>query len=47
MEQAGEPGRVNVSEIVYEKLKGKYAFEYRGEVEVKNKGEMKMYFLST
>ncbi len=47
MEQVGEPGRVNVSETVYEKLKGKCAFEYRGEVEAKNKGEMQMYFLST
>ena len=47
MEQVGETGRVNVSEIVYANLKGKCAFEYRGEVEAKNKGEMQMYFLST
>lgn len=46
MEQAGAAGRVNVSETVYENLKSDYIFEYRGEVEAKNKGEMKMYFLA-
>ena len=45
MEQSGMPNEINVSQAVYEKLKDKYNFEFRGEVQAKNKGMMKMYFL--
>jgi class 3 adenylate cyclase len=45
MEESGEVGQVNVSESVYELVKEKFNFEYRGEVKAKNKGMMKMYFL--
>ena len=45
MEQSGEPGQINVSESVYELTKNEFKFEFRGEVEAKNKGKMKMYFL--
>ena len=29
-----------------EKESGKFLFEYRGEIEAKNKGKLKMYFVS-
>ena len=45
MESTGAPGRVQVSEATYERLKGKFEFEARGEVEIKGKGKMKTWFL--
>lgn len=45
MEQNGEPGKINISEATYEQIKGKFKTEYRGEIEAKNKGKMKMYFV--
>jgi adenylate cyclase len=45
MESSGEPGRINISENTYERIKHKYNCTYRGEVEAKNKGKLKMYFL--
>jgi class 3 adenylate cyclase/uncharacterized protein YdcH (DUF465 family) len=49
MEQNSEPGRVNVSQATFELLSAhpKFKFEYRGEIEAKNKGKMKMYFATT
>lgn len=44
MESNSIPGRINVSKDTYELLKNNYEFEYRGEIEVKNKGKMQMYF---
>ena len=46
MEQSSEPGFINVSQAVYELAKDDYQFEYRGEVEAKNKGKLKMYYVS-
>lgn len=46
MEQSGEPDGINVSESVYEIVKNEFDFVYRGEVEAKNKGRMKMYFVT-
>lgn len=45
MEQSGLPGEINVSEQIYNEAKGKFNFEFRGEVEAKNKGILKMYFV--
>ncbi|MEM7368934.1 MAG: adenylate/guanylate cyclase domain-containing protein [Bacteroidota bacterium] len=47
MEQHGLPGRINVSEDVFELLKenAEFQFESRGSLEVKNKGKMQMYFV--
>jgi adenylate cyclase len=45
MESHGEPGRVHCSAAVYEALKDEFAFEDRGEMEVKGKGRMKTYFI--
>src|SRR3989344_4497852 len=44
-EQTSEPGRINVSEAVVEAVNGAFEFEYRGELEAKNKGKMKMFFV--
>ena len=45
METNSEPNKVNVSENVYDILKSDREFVYRGELDVKNKGKMKMYYL--
>lgn len=45
MESASYPGRINVSETTYSKIKDEYVCEYRGEIEVKNRGALKMYFV--
>ncbi len=46
MEQNGEAGKINISQTTYELVKDKFACEYRGEVEAKGKGVMKMYYVS-
>lgn len=46
MESAGEPGKINISESTYELIKDRFVCEYRGEIEAKGKGKMKMYFVS-
>jgi len=46
MEQNSEPGRINISESTYELIKKHYNCEYRGEVEAKGKGKVKMYFVN-
>jgi class 3 adenylate cyclase len=48
MESAGEVGKVNVSQSVYDLLKDdeQFTFESRGKVKAKGKGEMEMHFVS-
>jgi class 3 adenylate cyclase len=46
METMSEPGKINISEYTYEYIKDYFDCEYRGEVFVKNKGQMKMYFVN-
>ncbi len=46
MEQNSEAGRINISHTTFELVKDKFNFEYRGEIEAKNKGKLKMYFLN-
>ncbi len=46
MESKSEPGRINLSETTYQQIKDEYPCEYRGEIEVKTRGILKMYFLS-
>jgi class 3 adenylate cyclase len=45
MESNSQPGKINVSENTYELLKDDFQFRYRGEIEVKNRGKLKMYFV--
>jgi class 3 adenylate cyclase len=45
MESASLPGKINISETTYEEIKGDFPCTYRGEIEMKNRGIMKMYFL--
>jgi hypothetical protein len=45
MEQAGETDRINISESTYEEVKDFFECSYRGFQQVKNVGEVKMYFL--
>jgi class 3 adenylate cyclase len=45
LESHGAPGRVHVSDTVFERLQGRFAFEARGTVELKGRGPMKTYFL--
>jgi class 3 adenylate cyclase len=45
MEAAGVPGRVNVSDAIYQRTRHLFDFEPRGPVEVAKKGPLEMYFL--
>ena len=45
MESSGEPGKIQVSEKIYDSIKNSYECEYRGQTEIKGKGLMKLYFL--
>ena len=47
MEQNSATGRINISETTYTLVKDKFSCTYRGELEAKNKGMMKMYFVDT
>jgi class 3 adenylate cyclase len=44
-ESTGELGKVNITESTYELVKDIFQCEYRGDIEVKGKGKMKMYFV--
>lgn len=45
MEALGEPGQIQVTENVYQRLKRQYRFVKRGAIEVKGKGTMQTYWL--
>jgi class 3 adenylate cyclase len=44
-ESNGSLGKVNITETTYELVKDVFKCEYRGDIEVKGKGQMKMYFV--
>ena len=46
MESKSMPGKINISESTYNLIKDVYDCEYRGEIDVKNKGMMKMFFVN-
>lgn len=46
MEQNSVPGRINISETTYELVNDKFDCEYRGEIDAKGKGQLKMYFVN-
>ena len=45
MESTGLPGRIQVTETVYERLRSRYEFDERGDVQVKGKGRLRTYLL--
>jgi len=45
LEAASEPGKINVSETTYKLIKDKYHCDYRGQIEAKHRGKLKMYFV--
>lgn len=45
MESHGLPGRIQTTQLVYDRLKDRFEFEPRGVIQVKGKGEMMTYFL--
>ncbi|NNC70143.1 MAG: adenylate/guanylate cyclase domain-containing protein, partial [Flavobacteriaceae bacterium] len=46
MESMSKPGRINISENTYQLIKETFNCKYRGEIDVKNKGMMKMYYVN-
>ena len=45
MEQNCEPSRINISQTTYELVKDNFKCEYRGEIDAKGKGMLKMYYV--
>ena len=45
MESNSEPMKINISETTYQIVKDKFKTIERGSIDVKGKGEMKMYFV--
>ncbi len=45
IESNSEPGKINISESTYEEIKDQFTCVPRGPVDVKGKGELKMYFV--
>jgi class 3 adenylate cyclase len=45
MESHGLPGRIQVTQSVYDRLSDTYEFDARGEIEVKGKGRVRTYLL--
>ena len=46
MEEAGESGKVNISEHTFLLIKEQFACSFRGRLNAKNKGEVAMYFVN-
>jgi guanylate cyclase len=45
MEAFGEPGKIQISDEFYQRIKDDYECEYRGQIEIKSKGAMNLYIL--
>ena len=46
MEQNSQPGKINISQTTFELVKDKFTCAYRGEIDAKGKGQLKMYYVS-
>lgn len=46
MESNSEAGKINISQHTYDMIKDDFECEYRGELDIKNHGAMKMYFVT-
>ncbi|MBT8288354.1 MAG: hypothetical protein HKN00_08960 [Flavobacteriaceae bacterium] len=40
------PGKINISKYTYKLIKEDFNREYRGQIKVKNHGEMAIYFIN-
>jgi PAS domain S-box-containing protein len=47
MESQGQPGKIQVTQDTYERLRDRFEFEQRGAIAVKGKGEMITYWLTS
>ena len=47
MEQNSEAGKINISGATYDLVKDRFSCTYRGEIDAKNKGRLRMYFVNT
>ena len=47
MESASTPGKINISENTYQLVKDRFNCKFRGKIEVKNRGVLKMYFVNS
>ena len=47
MESMGQVGRINISQSTYEQVHLDFECQYRGEIDAKGKGKVKMYFVNT
>ena len=45
LEGTADPMKIHVSESIHSRLEDSYLFEARGEVELKNRGKLRTYFL--
>jgi class 3 adenylate cyclase len=45
MESMSAPGKINISENTFKLVREQTECQYRGKIEVKNRGMMKMYFV--
>ena len=45
MQQASDPGKINISQATFEQVRDRYNCTARGLIEVKGKGAMEMYFV--
>ena len=46
MESNSEEGKINISENTFNLVKDQFCCSYRGEIEAKNKGKLKMYYVN-
>jgi adenylate cyclase len=45
LEQGGEPGKINISDTTYQRIRHLFECTSRGKLSAKNKGEIEMYFV--
>jgi class 3 adenylate cyclase len=46
LESHGAPGRIHVSDAVFQGLQGRFAFDPRGSIDLKGRGPMQTFFLN-
>ncbi|MCF8238896.1 MAG: hypothetical protein K9I85_12110 [Saprospiraceae bacterium] len=45
LESAGEPGKINISKTVFDRIDNQFTCHFRGSLPVKNRGDVEMYFV--